>query len=354
MTGSAAGMRLVCSMGCTPEPRGGDITVPVAGHGPAERGIPIGMRHLLPGVMRRRKGYRRIRVFRDPDVQADLARDGYHVTGPVVGPERIARLRVACADWQEMRPPPTDGRFHFSGERPPTAASAFARARIDEVLVPAIVQLVDPVTARVGPAVFQVKPSSPNSGIRSHQDPFIVDEQRSFSVAAWTALTDVTIESGALIVLPGSHRYGNWKRVATTTDDLDGFHQVIERHARAILLRPGQVLLFDNALIHGSLVNRSGLTRLGASAVIVPRESDLTIPVPVDGPSPASIDLYRMEVDRATGAIPPTLTDGEHLGRIRLAALEVGPRGLDAVCRLQAALYPGGPGIRIPRGISTA
>lgn len=334
--------------------KGGEITATTTAPGRHGEARPIRLRRLLPAVVRSRQGYRRHPLFRDPSVQADLARHGYHVADEVLSPAGVADLLEACATWQEMCPPPADGRFHFSGSRPPTQASTWARARIAETLVPAVSGLVDLDRARVGPSVFQVKPSSPQSGVRSHQDPFVVDERTSFGVSVWTALTEVGVEDGALIVLPGSHRYACWKRVATTTDDLDGFHEVIERHARAITLRPGQSLLFDQALIHGSLVNRSGATRIGASAVVVPCASDLTIPMPVDGPSPGSIDLYRMEVDRATGATPPILTDGEHLGHIRLDRLAVRPRGLDAACRLQHALHPGGAGIPIPGGISTA
>lgn len=335
----------------TSEHWGGAITVTASSPG---AGRPIGLRHMVPAVMSNRRGYRRHPIFRDPSVQGGLARDGYHIADAVLPPEGIAALLEACAAWQEMCPAPADGSFHFSGARPPTPASTFARSRIAEVLVPAVSRLVDLGRGRVGPSVFQVKPSSPHSGVRSHQDPFVVDERTSFGVSVWTALTKVDVEDGAIIVLPGSHRYARWKRVATTTDDLDGFHEVIERHARAIILRPGQALFFDHALIHGSLVNRSGATRIGASAVVVPRACDLTIPAPVDGPSPGSTDLYRMEVDRATGATPPTLTDGEHLGHIRLDHLAVSRRGLDAVCRLQHALRPGSPGLPIPSGISTA
>lgn len=320
----------------------------------SERSRPVRLPRLLWGVAQRRRGYRSVPAFRDPVVQRDLADAGYHVTEPIVPTTVVEDLLEACAEWRAMAPPADDGRFHFSGAQPPTPATEHARAAIRDLLVPRVAELVDPDVISVGPSVFQVKPSSPHSGIRSHQDPFLVDERRSFTVSAWTALTDVDEECGPMIVLPGSHRFARWNRVATTTDDFDGYHHVIERHARMVTMRPGQVLLFDSALIHGSLVNRSGRTRFGASCVLIPRHEPITAPEASPAGPPQTARLFHLGTDRATGRTSPDRRDAEVVGRIRLDRLRTGPAGLDLVCRAQARVGRDAGGAPVPAGISTA
>ena len=304
--------------------------------------------HLLAGSLRPRSGYGRHRAFRDPAVQHGLARHGYHVTPKVLDDEVIERLCGAAARWRALRTDAEDGAFFSSFSRRADEAATYARAQVRDVLLPALEPLLDPGGARLRPSVFQLKPPSPTSHVQAHQDCFLVDERRSFGVFAWVALTDVGLDDGPLYVVPGSHRYGTWNRISSTTDQFAGLHDVIHRHARALPVSAGQVLLFDNAVIHGSIANRSGADRLAVSAVVTPCDTDITIPAAVDGPRPASTPVYRHQHDDLVGADWPDISSGEPLGEARLPRLAVGPRGFAAVCRLDALLRPGAPGVPLP------
>ena len=89
-------------------------------------------------------------------------------------------------------------------------------------------------------------------------------------VAAWTALSPCTRESGCLAVIPGSHRgplreHGDpdWKYVNR------GFYGIedIDRSERMHMeMQPGDTLFFHPLLVHGSGRNRSGQCRRAISA----------------------------------------------------------------------------------------
>lgn len=158
----------------------------------------------------------------------------------------IDQLRDVAATWRRLRQQEEDGSFFSSYARVPDDASTYARVQVRDVLLPALGPLVDPAAARLRPSVFQMKPPSPTSDLQAHQDCFLVDERRSFGVFAWVALTDVGLDAGPLYVVPGSHRHGTWKRISSTTDQFARLHEVIHRHARALEVSAGQVILFHN------------------------------------------------------------------------------------------------------------
>ena len=53
---------------------------------------------------------------------------------------------------------------------------------------------------------FIVKSPGPDSGMCVHQDMSLVDESKYTGINIWVPLVDLTIENGALFVLPKSHR----------------------------------------------------------------------------------------------------------------------------------------------------
>ena len=305
---------------------------------------PIRTAHLLARVPTRRRGYRNHRTFTDPAVTRDLARHGYHVTDQILDAEQVAAILDVCTRWEALQPPASDSRFRTSYAPVHTPSALAARAELLDLLVPGLRPLVHADTTRISPAAIQYKPAGPDSGLRSHQDASLVDERSAVGIVAWVALTDMTAADGALLVLPGSHRYGAWARVSTTTDDFEHLRPAIERHSRVLPVRAGQVILFDNALIHGSLVNRGAGPRIAVSAIITPEGMRVTIPVAVGDGVPTHATLRGSDPHRSLDEPSPPVSEWEDLGTIALRPLTFGVRGLDAACRLHARLCPGAPG----------
>lgn len=120
--------------------------------------------------------------------------------------------------------------------------------------------ILDVIAEAVGPDILLYensvvyKPKGKKNGVPFHQD-FISrpDEPRKF--IAWMAIDPVRRGGGALKIIPGSHKTGflPWHRVAGEThhDRIDeGAIDVSEPYH--VELEPGDVLIFNQLVVHGS------------------------------------------------------------------------------------------------------
>ena len=161
-----------------------------------------------------------------------------------------------------------------AGELPPVL-----RAK-PHLLVPQLWDLVvhpavlAPVTAILGPDVLCFgtsliwKPVARELQVSWHQDATHWGLSRPDAVTAWLALTPSTIESGCVLVAPGTHRE------AVDHDHPDDPTNMLGRKevARAVLrdedivpleLNPGEMSIHHALVLHGSGQNRAGHDRIG-------------------------------------------------------------------------------------------
>lgn len=161
-------------------------------------------------------------------------------------------------------------------------------------------RILDAVAEAAGPDIFLYensvvyKPKGKQNGVPFHQD-FISRVNEPVKYIAWMAVDRVTRDSGALKVVPGSHKKGflSWHRVKGETHhdrideselDLTGLMHVE--------LEPGDVLIFNQLVVHGSDTMNTDSLRLvyrvsyqGFDEVFVPRGS----PVVMRGGTPESM-----------------------------------------------------------------
>ena len=105
------------------------------------------------------------------------------------------------------------------------------------------------------------------------------------NVSAWIAIDDVKIENACLKVIPGSHLNGlrpheTDSREKIALDQTVKQDQFEQNKAVNIELSPGQVVIFDVYLIHGSNANTSGKRRAGLVYRYMPSTSlfDRSVP----------------------------------------------------------------------------
>ena len=100
---------------------------------------------------------------------------------------------------------------------------------------------------------FLVKGSEAGARIDFHQDLSYTDERSSRSVVVWIPLEDVHAATGALAVVPGSHRWATGSRPGGL-DELPtvGFQDAFARHAVSVDVPAGTAVAYDPALVHGS------------------------------------------------------------------------------------------------------
>lgn len=154
------------------------------------------------------------------------------------------------------------------------------RARIHRevtaVLEPPILAVLEDYRMAVGS--YAVKQAGcEHSLVGLHQDLTFVYESRDDQVglSVWCPLMEVGPDNGHLGVAVGTHRLNRAYREPSSLPYRDLVALIEEEFMTYLPMRPGQVLLMDNALFHGSPANRSDRARVVAAGVAVPRESQL-------------------------------------------------------------------------------
>jgi len=111
-------------------------------------------------------------------------------------------------------------------------------------------------------AMFMNKPAGRGTFLPFHQDRW-TDLDRDPLITTWTALDPATVENGCVQVIPGSHHYGllNPSHPAGFLSKEQAAEYCRPEKIEYLTLEPGEVVLLHNWLLHGSDVNRSGVSR---------------------------------------------------------------------------------------------
>jgi non-haem Fe2+, alpha-ketoglutarate-dependent halogenase len=213
-------------------------------------------------------------------------RDGILFPIPVLSPAETARFRAA---FEELA-----GRL---GGRPVAQSlghtQLYFRWAYDLATHPAILDAVEDV---LGPdilvwtvSIFPKYPRDPGY-ISWHQDGTYWGLDTTQVTTAWIALTDSTVETGCMRVVPGSHQRPILPHRDTYAPDnrlsrgQEIEVQVEEKDAVDVVLRAGEMSLHHVNIIHGSNPNGSDRSRIGfAPRYTTPRTRQ------IDGPAPMAV-----------------------------------------------------------------
>ena len=137
-------------------------------------------------------------------------------------------------------------------------------------------RLLESVASILGPnlllwsAEFFIKPAKTDKIVTWHQDlTYWGLGETDDEITAWVALSDVSVESGCMRFLPGSHQ----QQILPHRDTFDEANllsrgqqvdvEVDENKAVNVLLKPGQVSLHHGRIFHASGPNSSDHDRVG-------------------------------------------------------------------------------------------
>ncbi len=124
----------------------------------------------------------------------------------------------------------------------------------------------------VAAMMFVKRPSSdPGGRIRPHCDPTLLpDETRHRHLNLWLPLVDVDETNGALHVVPRSHRILAPVHAPTMRAPFADIVPTVCRHGTCMRMRAGELLVFDNRMIHYSQQNQSPAARPAIVLSIAP------------------------------------------------------------------------------------
>lgn len=113
-------------------------------------------------------------------------------------------------------------------------------------------------------------------GLFPHQDMGLIDESEGPSFFAWIPTEDITNENGAMLVLPRSHKWFRWQK--THNQLFTPFRNIqdeILKWMMPVYMDKGDVLIFDNSLLHASMPNNSNKVRICMNTSFAPNKFPL-------------------------------------------------------------------------------
>ena len=183
---------------------------------------------------------------------------------------------TALRDVARSLEPTEDFDFFASCNDAPRPVAREVDLRLKALVAPVVSALLVDHTPFL--AAIVCKAGRVGGSMDLHQDLTYLDERSYRSVMAWIPLVDVREDSGALEFVPGSHRWSDAIRPSGTAELATAPLQdrLVER-ARLQPASGGDVIFFDNGVIHGSTANRSPVVRPAVAVAFVPRAASLKV-----------------------------------------------------------------------------
>lgn len=114
---------------------------------------------------------------------------------------------------------------------------------------------------------FLFKVPGANSELAAHQDWTIVDEHKHVALNCWVPLSDISLENGPLMILPGSHFTNlNVLRAPTLPFFFSGEEKMIIDELEPMIVKAGTAVILNQSVIHYSLPNLGNSVRKAITA----------------------------------------------------------------------------------------
>ncbi|HZM33967.1 MAG TPA: phytanoyl-CoA dioxygenase family protein [Burkholderiales bacterium] len=199
-------------------------------------------------------------------------REGFCFPLTAFPPEEAARLRRRLEAHESAAGKPLQGRWRVKTHLLFTWACEIVS---HPAIVDAVEDVIGPDILCWGSNFFLKEPGSPGF-VSWHQDAAYWGLEPHDVVTAWVALSESSVESGCMRVIPGTHE-------GALISHVDTFHkdnlltrgqeiavEVDESKAVDVMLQPGEMSLHHIKLVHGSAANRSRDRRIGFAIRYIP------------------------------------------------------------------------------------
>lgn len=206
-----------------------------------------------------------------PESAEQYRRDGFFFPIRVLSPAEVRQYRTRLEAVEREQGGPLRGEQRHKSHLLFTWLDTLVRH-------PAILDVVEEL---IGPDIlcwsssFFIKEARDSAFVSWHQDATYWGLSEPDVVTAWVAFSESSIESGAMRMIPGTHREQVAHRDTFAPDNLLSRGQEImvdvdEAKAVDIVLHPGEMSLHHVRMFHGSPPNRSDDRRIGYAIRYIP------------------------------------------------------------------------------------
>jgi hypothetical protein len=144
---------------------------------------------------------------------------------------------------------------------------------------------------------FIVKIPGPKSDFTLHQDSTGLDEFKFSPLSAWIPLQDTDLSNGTLCLIPKTHKFFSPYRGISFSPPFAQYEAVLRKYLVPVDLKAGDILLFDNRLVHYSHLNNSNQERVVVMSGIFPSEAEILSVYKDENVFNAPLEIYRQSDD---------------------------------------------------------
>jgi hypothetical protein len=210
------------------------------------------------------------KIFKMDILENDFREKGYVVI-PFLEEEQLKILQEAFYSSK----PTIDKGFHSTSTNNNMEYRKYVNDLIQSIYYPLSQQILEdyePVYAS-----FVVKEPGLEGNFPLHMDWSMVDESNYISLAFWSPLVDTNSQNGPLVVLEESHKIGLSFRGGPFLFQALKSNKIppVKFKTQTLLIKAGEVVIYDHRLFHGSLPNLSQETRPALNFTMKPKEARL-------------------------------------------------------------------------------
>lgn len=209
-------------------------------------------------------------IFSDPKLQAAFHENGYVIV-PFISTEQIEEL---FGVYKSCYPDGVTGFFTTTFANNVEHREMVNRS-IREICIEQIDELFE--NYKILFSSFIVKAPGEDSRLIMHQDMTLVDEDFFSGINIWCPMVDLTETNGAIEVLPKSHRFYKTYRGSSIPDIYDSVKSEVVGLMQPCYLKAGEVIIFDQSIIHNSPPNLSHAERPSINTFVTHKEAKIRI-----------------------------------------------------------------------------
>ena len=235
-------------------------------------------------------------IFKDIDLKEKFEENGFLII-PFLNKEEVQELKDFYNSLTEEGHKNEYG-FHLTLDNPNQDFVKGVIRKIRKALNPALSNLFQDFQV-IGESFLVKEPGAANF-IPPHQDWTFVDEQKYYSIKVWVPLENVALRNGGLGLIKGSHQFLSHKRGSPLPyfqSPYDQHGQLLYKYLDTPALKAGEVILFDDRLVHGSFPNLSNTPRIAVGLTLTPLEAPLFHYFLHPKTDPPVIEKYEIDKD---------------------------------------------------------
>lgn len=210
-------------------------------------------------------------IFHNSNFEKQIRENGYIII-PLLNDDEVAQL---LEKYNQKKPNIKVG-FHSTSTNNDIEYRKEVDAFIKSIFEPKAKELLIEYNSVY--ASFVVKEPGKEGSFPLHMDWSMVDERNYVSLAFWAPLIVVNKENGPLQVLEKSHKLGlSFRGGPHLFQLIEKKHEIKSKKfkLKTLEVKPGEVVIYDHRLFHGSSINYTSTTRPALNFTVIPNEAQL-------------------------------------------------------------------------------